>query len=293
MTLVDQTMDEIRQEDLTARVYDGQLVSLERDGVEFMHGADKPEEAKIDSDRNPAAWSHSELVMFPVVGPTADSGYKVKTPAGEASLDQHGISRLSRFANGVNDGKNICVTQDFHSNTVLKNPRFEPDKGNPAELTWPYDATLSKKVGFDGDLIRVDFTLENQSKQGMPYTLGWHPAFRTQGVPYDKIRFHPSKQESFTLDDVLNAPGHVKRVSNNGLIFVEYGKTNVCLGVVSLEGFKHFVVWTPKPDAGMFCVEPVTHQPVRGPEQKYFNGANEVLPCGASKLYSVAFKLEI
>ncbi|MGB5667231.1 MAG: aldose 1-epimerase, partial [Maribacter sp.] len=59
----------------------GELVGYLVDAHEYIHQKGSP------------GWRNSDTEMFPIIGPTADADFKVKTPNGIAVQDQHGLLR--------------------------------------------------------------------------------------------------------------------------------------------------------------------------------------------------------
>lgn len=61
-------MTTLKSKDLNVQINAGELVSLIKNKHEFIHQKGSP------------GWSHSDTEMFPVIGPTDDAQFKVKTP---------------------------------------------------------------------------------------------------------------------------------------------------------------------------------------------------------------------
>jgi galactose mutarotase-like enzyme len=227
-----------------ATIQDGKLTSIAfPGGREFMH------DGRV-------GWGHSEITMFPIVGPAKD--YKILIEGQEFSMDQHGIARYMGF-NLSAMAKYVKLRQRFSKLGFIKNDKFMEGKDNPRLLAWPYPYSISKTIFPENEeSITVRFKIENESLvETMPYMFGWHPAFRTQGKVESGLFYVGKKTHS--LEEVMEA-SQTGALLLEGVRDVTYVNSESGLGVaISTKGFNHTMLWSPHED--MFCIEPVTHLP--------------------------------
>ena len=79
-------MTQLQLNNLNVSIDKGQLSSFKKDDYEYIHQVGSP------------GWGKSDDEMFPIIGPTDEANFKVKTPKGEAILDQHGLLRELTYA---------------------------------------------------------------------------------------------------------------------------------------------------------------------------------------------------
>ena len=61
-------MVDLKLENQTVKIEKGELVSYNVGGYEYIHQKGSP------------GWRNADTEMFPIIGPTADAGFLVKTP---------------------------------------------------------------------------------------------------------------------------------------------------------------------------------------------------------------------
>ena len=270
---------------LKAQVYKGQLVSLMKDGIEYMHGGGKPDDLKSPDDR--VGWNKSEIFMFPVPGPVYT--YQVQIGDRFFHQDQHGIARYRTFRVLSHDKTSIFLVQEYHGGKV-PNPKHETNKESPGDIIWlPYN--LEKSIELQGDSVKVMFGLTNNSDKVMPYRCGWHPDFKAPVSGKDGL-FEYGRQ-TLSLEDVIEASKEKAGLPISGVDSIKF--TDKITGrhiELSSEGFGNLNLWSPGAKYGQVCIEPVTQLPVLDGSQNYFtSGKFEQLEHSQKKTYSVTIKL--
>ncbi len=222
--------------DTMIRIAHGEWVGYMIQGQEFIHQKESP------------GWGHSDTEMFPVIGPTAGTDYRVATPRGVALQDQHGILRDLTYRVESRSDDSITYRKDYRANTRVKNSKF-PDRSPLPELYWPYDFTFRKTFALAH--YGLDITFEVQAEAGMPYMLGYHPAFALH-TP-DPVVEGGGKRISIAK---VMALGHraLEVPDSRSVVLHDLGSTRL-----TTEGFKGFMLWTEVPN--MVCIEPITHYP--------------------------------
>ncbi len=237
---------------------DGQLVSLSKNDLEYMHGAGKPEEFKQDCDRR--GWDRSELIMFPIVGKPREN--IVHMDGRPYSMDQHGISRAIPFT--IDAKVESAVMRQVHDGESVSNPKYHPGISNPEMLDWPA-YLIEKSIKLLSDSVEIELMVQNLTKIRMGYRLGWHPAFRLQGSNDDALFTFTGCQTANAKD--INLAEVIEKSKSGAYLLsdvdsVRYHDRETTRGVqLDFEGFSNAMLWTKSSDSGMFCIEPVTHLP--------------------------------
>jgi len=240
----------------------GELVNYEVNGYEFIHQKGSP------------GWGSSDTEMFPIIGPTAKANYQVNTPKGIAFQDQHGLLREMDYVVKKQSNKKLVVTKEYKSNTKIINSKY-PEKSKVENLNWPYDFIFEKAFELKKDGLHITFSI--QGEEGMPFMLGYHPAF--------KIRTQSALVKTKGL--VISIP-EVMKVGSRALQLPNC--TQVTLMdqediKINTSGFGHFMLWTEVDN--MLCIEPITFYPYEV-EQIDLNKGFQLL-----KKNSKTFKIEL
>ncbi len=224
------------------KIEDGELVSYQKFGVEFMH------------PKNDPGWKNTDTEMFPIIGPTQKNNFKVSTPKGDCIQDQHGLLRNLDYIVLNSDNKTAIFQKDYLKNTQINNPKYP--KSTEKEVFWTYDFRFIKKYELDNDALKIQF--EIISEKGMPFMLGYHPAFNTTKKSYCKIG-----GQKVTIDDILKIGSDAYPLFNQNKLTL----FNENRGIeITTEGFHNFMLWTEVEN--MVCIEPITQYPTHK-TQKY------------------------
>jgi galactose mutarotase-like enzyme len=217
----------------------GELVSFTKNKEELIHQKGQP------------GWRNSDTEMFPVIGPTEANDFMVATPKGNAIQDQHGLLReLTYYL--MESGENFAVFQkEYIADTTIKNSKF-PEKSPKEKLSWPYDFLFKKTYILTNESLKITFKVE--AEKGMPFMLGYHPAFKLSG---DKSEICKTKIQEVSLQKIMDGGStafpvlntqEIKLIKNNGF--------NISM---KTKGFNNFMLWTEVPN--MLCIEPITAYP--------------------------------
>lgn len=221
------------------KIDNGELVSFTKKGVEYIH------------QKTNKGWNNSDTEMFPVIGPTVKNYHKVTTKKGDAILDQHGLLREFPFKQISSNNFDVIYSKEYHKNTLLKNRKY-PNKSEQENVFWPYDFSF-KKCFFLTDSY-LEITFEIYAEKGMPFMLGYHPAFELSG---NKSEFCKTKFKTISLEQVIKAGEAALPLLNCNEIILENSiKKNI---KISTTGFHNFMLWTEV--NSMLCIEPITHFP--------------------------------
>lgn len=220
----------------TVQIDAGELISYRSAGHEFIHQKGSP------------GWRNSDTEMFPLIGPTAEAGFRVQTPRGTAIQDQHGLLRELSYELVSQSRAAATFKKTYKAGTEVRNSKY-PDKSNEEWLAWPYDFSFVKSFELSGDSLSITFRISGEAD--MPFMLGYHPAFRL----YTEKPVIQTADRYITLEDVLAVGSRALPVLDcQGITLND--ERSVALDT---EGFRHFMLWTEVPN--MICIEPITFYP--------------------------------
>ena len=196
-------------------------------------------------------WRNSDTEMFPVIGPTEANDFMVTTPKGSAIQDQHGLLRELTY-NFMESGENFAAFQkEYFASTIVKNSKF-PEKSPKEKLSWPYDFRFKKSFKLSNDSLKITFEVE--AEKGMPFMLGYHPAFKLSG---DYSEICKTKTQEISLQKIMDGGSTAYPVLNSQEIKLIKNKGfNIS---IKTKGFDNFMLWTEVPN--MLCIEPITAYP--------------------------------
>ena len=231
----------------TVKIDAGELVSYNVGGYEFIHQKGSP------------GWRNSDTEMFPIIGPTADAGFFVETPKGNAVQDQHGLLRELEYRVVEKTEESVELVKEYKANTKVKNSKY-PDKSTAAELFWPYDFSFKKSFRLKKDGLHISFTIEGE--QGMPFMLGYHPAFKLHG---ENVVIK-ANGKAIGIPEIIEVGSRAMQIPNCESILLSDEKSLV----ISTEGFGHFMLWTEVDN--MVCIEPITFYPYAVEQKELHKG---------------------
>jgi len=221
------------------KINKGELISYQKKGIEYMH------------QKENKGWNNSDTEMFPVIGPTIKNKHIVSTKKGKAILDQHGLLREIEYVLVKNDRKSAVFFKKYQKNTFLPNRKF-PNKSSKEHVFWPYNFSFEKKFILTNDFLEVVF--EITSEKGMPFMLGYHPAFELSGLENETLLVGDKK---IKLKDVFTAGSDALPILNTAEIILKNSDKKDLK--ITTKGFEHFMLWTEINT--MLCIEPITHFP--------------------------------
>lgn len=221
---------------LQIKIEAGELVSYEVSGHEFMHQKGNP------------GWRSVDTEMFPLIGPTNEADFKVKTPKGFATQDQHGLLREMKYKLMESSASKAIFAKKYTANTAVLNSKY-PAKSTAEKLSWPYDFEFVKTFELIDNSLEVTFSIFGE--EGMPFMLGYHPAF----MLHTDSAIISAGEQNITIPEVMEVGSRALQVPNTDVITLKDEKS---LQIKS-EGFSHFMLWTEVPN--MVCIEPITFYP--------------------------------
>ena len=225
----------------------GELVSLRRNGKEYIWGGD------------PAFWSGQNPILFPIVGSLKDG--RVDIGGQTFSMSRHGFARHSEFT-PVEQGGDFAVLELRESGETLERYPF------------PFSLRVRHQLLADG--FSTAFTVENTGPSPLPFCIGAHTAFRCplrEGERFEDYRLVFDRREDASAllltPEGLVRGGAEEPMLSGGVLSLDYGIfRQLQSGSVSLVhretgrgvkmDFSQFPIaafWT-KPGAPFLCLEP-------------------------------------
>ena len=239
----------LRFDNQTVRVDDGELIAYLIGHRELIHQKGSP------------GWRNSDTEMFPIIGPTAEAGFRVETPRGQATQDQHGLLRELAYTLVEATDTRAVYEKTYTAGKRIENSKF-PAKSTAEHLSWPYDFRFRKTFTLDDKGLTIEF--EIHAEPGMPFMLGYHPAFR---LTSERVEVHAGSA-IVTLEEVAAVGDRAYELPGvDGLTLRDGGEAPVR---VEATGFGNFMLWSPTPN--MMCVEPVTFYPYAVPQSRLHEG---------------------
>lgn len=220
----------------------GELISYRKDNEELIHQKGTP------------GWRNSDTEMFPIIGPTATNDFVVHTDRGEAIQDQHGLLRELEYKL-LNQTENSLIYQKtYQKDTKIANSKY-PDKSAKETLFWPYSFEFKKKYVLSNEALTIQFEIKGE--KGMPYMLGYHPAFKLSG---DNTEILKVNDKQIRLQEILDVGSIAYPALHANEITLE--KKEGYHITLKTQSFDNFMLWTEVP--GMLCIEPITAYPYTG-----------------------------
>jgi hypothetical protein len=231
-------------ENSIVKIEKGELISYKKNGEELIHQKGAP------------GWRNSDTEMFPIIGPTEPNNFSVVTPKGNYSQDQHGLLRELNYS-ADNIKKNSCVfIKKYAAYTAIENSKY-PKKSIARLLSWPYSFTFKKSFKLTNESLKITF--EVLAEKGMPFMLGYHPAFMLNGKLDEIVK---SGKQEVTIPTIINGGNTAYSILNTDEIqLIKKVGFNIS---IKTKGFNNFMLWTEV--SNMLCIEPITAYPYTGKE---------------------------
>lgn len=256
----------LKNKDCKVVIEKGELISFQKDYKEYIH------------QKGNKGWRNSDNEMFPVIGPTTKNNFKVHTKNGDAILDQHGLLRELEYTLVSSNDCSAKFSKIYEKNTKITNSKY-PIKSSEKDLFWTFDFTFKKNFTIESNVLKIDFFIN--SDKGMPFMLGYHPAFLLSDTGNEIIE---AGNEKISLKDVYKAGSNAFPVLRTEKITLKNIDRNDL--EITTKGFHNFMLWTEVDN--MLCIEPIT-QYTSYTDQK-FSEKNMSISKGEN-IFSVVIKI--
>ncbi len=244
----------------------GELISFKVDGIEYIH------------QKGSKGWRKSDDEMFPIIGPISKNNFRVHTKKGDAIQDQHGLLRELEYSLISSDEKTAKFRKNYVKNTKISNSKF-PEKSTEKELFWPFDFTFEKHYSLENNTLKIDFIITSDA--GMPFMLGYHPAFLLSNTGNDTL---VANNKKITLKEIYEVGHNAFPVLNTDKIILENSDRNHL--EITTKNFNNFMLWTEVDN--MLCIEPISQYTSYTDEK--FSEENMSISSG-KEVFSVCIKV--
>lgn len=243
----------LKNENCSARIISkgAELKSLTVNGRELMWRAD------------PAFWGKTSPLLFPMIGTLKDG--KTVINGEEFKISKHGFARDLEL-----------VPESVSATSAL----FSLEQSDYTRAMFPFDFCFTVRYTLKADGISVTYRVKNNSKGEMPFCIGAHPAFATDGDMTDYRLEFPKEETAavpnYNLETGLHEENNRRTLltsSNTLTLSHELFYGDVCyfdklvsrsVGLFNKENkgvrvdfpdFTSLGVWQAK-DAPFLCIEP-------------------------------------
>jgi galactose mutarotase-like enzyme len=212
---------------------------------------------------SPEFWPRTAPVLFPVVGKLCENQFSFDGK--KYPLSQHGFARDMPFELAESGA-------DFL--------RFRLRANEQSLRHYPFRFSLSIEYRLIDSSVCISFTVENEGRETMPFSIGAHPGFSLPSWPSKKYWLEFEKDEplqTILLQDGLISDGKGMEITaENRLIEISKdlflqdalifsGLKSAWIGIrdmegkeqlrVNFKGFPFLGIWS-KPGAAFVCIEP-------------------------------------
>ena len=226
-------------------------------------------------------WKKHAPVLFPICGALLNGKYVYN--AREYEIGKHGFAKAYDFE--AKEQSDSMLTLELKSNAETL-------------ALYPFEFTLTARFSIENNVLHTVFTVDNDSKQIMPYMFGWHPAFTLGGnAPINTfyVDFGNKKELSrhtlqngpfinpfYTSHPIKNGKYYLNEeeiYANDTMIFKDAPKKVVLAGgkqkrKLTLEysdNLSYLCIWKfPASDARYVCLEPWSDIPSDGETPENF-----------------------
>lgn len=250
---------------------------------------------------NPAWWSGSAPILFPIIGGLKKGTYTYKGQT--YAMAAHGIVRKKEWA----------LVSSTATSAV-----FQTGSSEESRKSYPFDFTLRCHVGLEGNRLAVRYEVVNTGGDKMYFSIGSHPAFNIPfaGGDLENYYYHFSEPESIErhfFADGLHLNKTAPVFDNSREIFLTrhlFDKLAIILKhpaskTVALrnsrnskqvrvitEGMPYLGLWAPS-GAPFACIEPWYGVPDNENAEGDLTTKEGIIPLESKGVFNTTYKIEI
>ncbi|GAA4768444.1 MULTISPECIES: aldose 1-epimerase family protein [Flavobacterium] len=225
-----------------------ELIQISKDNINYIWNVDE------------TFWNKTSPILFPIVGRLKNDSYSLNGINYE--MARHGFARNYDFTVLNKTENSISFVLTDNEETLLQYP-------------FNFQLTITYTIHIKG--LTIDYTVKNNSKDLMPFSIGAHPAisidseFKNYSIQFENDselishelenenfsgKTNPIKLEEKTLKlnyDLFEKDAIVvKEFQSNYLTIYKHNSPFIR---ISFDNFPHLGIWTKK-DAQFLCIEP-------------------------------------
>lgn len=240
--------------------------SFEEKGAEWKSLKEKVFGQDLLWNSDPAYWSKSAPILFPIVGTLKNGSYEYQGKT--YSLPRHGFARERVFQVAVQEPERVVF-------------RLESD--DQTRAVYPFEWTLEVEYRLNKRILQTIYRVTNRGNGPQYFSIGAHPAFKTPLMDGEEF-------ENYFIDFEFNEQAHRWLLNGDGLLsgvtepLPSVGKSliltrplferdalvfkklksarmwlrntrNLYSLTMEFPGFPYFGIWTAK-NAPFVCLEP-------------------------------------
>ena len=276
--------------------------SISTKGAELKSLVEKETETEYIWSGDPAWWSGTAPVLFPIVGGLKDKTYLYNGK--KYSLPNHGFARVSTFK-----------AKKTNSTTAI----FTLSSNAETKKIYPFDFVLDITFSLEAEGLAIQYDVKNTGTGKMYFSIGSHPAFKLPfaGGYLENYYIHFSEEEDmprYFFEDGLyrNEPTPVlsncRQLSLNSKIFDDgpiifknpqstvihiKNSRNSKEIVVSTDPLPSLAIWSKPNRAPFLCIEPWFGLPDPVDSDQNFINKEGILNIKSHSCFSTTYRIEI
>lgn len=276
--------------------------SISSKGAELKSFIEKKSGTEYIWNGDPAWWSGTAPVLFPIIGGLKNKEYLYKGK--KYSLPNHGFAHKSIFK-GIQTGSSTAVFTLSANEETIK--------------IYPFDFTLEVKFSLEQGSLAVQYNVINRGSDNMIFSIGSHPAFKLPfaGGYFENYYIHFSEEENmpryFSKDGLYRnetAPiiSNCRKISLNrkifddgAIIFKNPKSTEIHIKnsknskeiVISTGPIPYLAIWSKPNRAPFLCIEPWFGLPDNEDSDQNFVNKEGIQTLESGKIFSTAYRIEV
>lgn len=278
---------------LTVDTLGAQMMSLQRDGLEYLWQGD----ARYWPDRAPT--------LFPFIGRLTGNSYKYRGKTYPMGI--HGFAASSEFSLLEQSGEKLVLSLGSSASTLAQ-----------------YPVAFSLEIAFrlKEDLVDITYLVRNLDNKTMSFGIGGHPGFRvpleegerfedyylefSESCQPDRVGFTPAvylsgQDEAYPLKDGRYLPLHHALFDQDAVILKNMAREVTLRSrvsphavTVSYPRMPYLGIWHwPHTDAPYVCIEPWSSLPARQDIIEEFTCKSDLIPLEPGKTYENSWTIRL
>ena len=276
--------------------------SISSKGAELKSLYEKKSETEYIWNGDPAWWSGTAPVLFPIVGGLINKEYLYKGK--KYSLPNHGFARQSLFK----------ATKTGSSSAM-----FELNSDSETKKNYPFDFTLQVRFSLEQSGLAVQYDVVNNGSDKMLFSIGSHPAFNLPfaGGYIENYYVHFSEEEDMPCyyfedglfkDEPYPVLSNSRQISLNRTIFdkgpfifknpkstevhIKNSKNSKEI-IVSTGPVPYLGIWSKPNGAPFLCIEPWFGLPDNIDGDQDFENKEGIQSLESGEIFSTTYRIEI
>lgn len=219
-------------------------LNIELKAAEMHSLIDKRNLKELLWQGDPAYWAGRNPILFPIVGSTFDK--KIHLFGKEYIMGNHGFTRNSLFKLISHTKNQMTLVLEANETTLAQ---------------YPFNFSLFVTYTLLDHAVNIDYRIENNDHQIMPFSFGLHPAFALDSSNSAQVEFPEVEKDPILIDghranmnDEFFKTHASFRMEYINSLYIDLVRKDARIRV-SCEDYRWVVFWK-KPGAAFLCIEP-------------------------------------